>query len=216
MRPRLVPVALGLLLALALPPAASGGTPAPAAPELTRLLLAFLDGAGRNDAAMHDRFWADDLIYTGSSGRRVGKADIMSDVKSAPAPGPAIRSRAMAPRTFASSSTATRHSSRSGSSPPRWPRLRATARRSRSTSTRASSSAARASGAPWAGRRPGRTEARGAHRPRPAPADGHVARGRAAPGPTPPTSTPRAAARTPRGPRSGRGATRPAAAGPRP
>ena len=60
-------------------------TPSPDAGELTRLLKEFLDGASRNDAAMHDRFWADDLIYTGSSGRRVGKADIMRDVRSAPA-----------------------------------------------------------------------------------------------------------------------------------
>jgi len=37
---------------------------------------------------MHDRFWADDVIYTGSAGRRRGKADIMKDVRSAPAPKP--------------------------------------------------------------------------------------------------------------------------------
>lgn len=30
---------------------------------------------------MHDRFWAEDLIYTGSSGRRIGKADIMRGVR---------------------------------------------------------------------------------------------------------------------------------------
>ena len=54
------------------------------APELTKLLNEFLAGAGRNDAAMHERFWAEDLIYTGSAGRRVGKADIMKDVRSAP------------------------------------------------------------------------------------------------------------------------------------
>ena len=59
---------------------------APDAAELTRLLNEFLAGAGRNDAAVHERFWAEDLIYTGSSGRRVGKADIMRDVRSAPAP----------------------------------------------------------------------------------------------------------------------------------
>ena len=58
------------------------------AAELGRLLNEFLAGAGRNDAATHERFWADDLIYTGSSGRRVGKADIMRDVRSAPAPKP--------------------------------------------------------------------------------------------------------------------------------
>ena len=62
---------------------------APDAAELTRLLKEFLDGASRNDAAVHDRFWAEDLIYTGSSGRRIGKADIMRDVRSSPAPKPA-------------------------------------------------------------------------------------------------------------------------------
>lgn len=61
---------------------------APDAAELTKLLKDFLDGASRNDAAMHDRFWADDLIYTGSSGRRIGKADIMRDQRSAPASKP--------------------------------------------------------------------------------------------------------------------------------
>jgi len=61
---------------------------APDAAELTKLLKDFLDGASRNDAAMHDSFWADDLIYTGSSGRRIAKADIMRDARSAPAPKP--------------------------------------------------------------------------------------------------------------------------------
>ena len=61
---------------------------APDAAELTKLLRDFLDGASRNDAAMHDRFWAEDLIYTGSSGRRIGKADIMSGLRPAPAPKP--------------------------------------------------------------------------------------------------------------------------------
>lgn len=56
--------------------------------ELTTLVNDFLAGASRNDAAVHDRFWADDLIYTGSSGRRVGKADILKDVRSAPPPKP--------------------------------------------------------------------------------------------------------------------------------
>jgi hypothetical protein len=74
-----------LLLALTLLlPAAAGAQTASAATELTSLLHAFLDGASRNDPAVHDRFWADDLIYTGSSGRRVGKADIMKDVRSEP------------------------------------------------------------------------------------------------------------------------------------
>lgn len=59
---------------------------APDAVELTKLLKEFLDGASRNDASMHDRFWAEDLIYTGSAGRRISKADIMRDVRSAAPP----------------------------------------------------------------------------------------------------------------------------------
>lgn len=61
---------------------------APAANEITMLLKEFLAGASRNDAAIHDRFWADDLIYTGSAGRRRGKAEVMRDVRSAPAAKP--------------------------------------------------------------------------------------------------------------------------------
>ena len=54
---------------------------APDATELTALLKEFLAGASRNDAAVHDRFWAEDLIYTRSAGKRIGKADIMRDLK---------------------------------------------------------------------------------------------------------------------------------------
>src|SRR5215211_5971040 len=61
---------------------------APDAAELTKLLNDFLAGASRNDPAVHDRFWADDLIYTRSAGRRVNKAEVMRDVRSAPAPKP--------------------------------------------------------------------------------------------------------------------------------
>jgi hypothetical protein len=56
-------------------------TPAPDAPALTQLLKEFLDGASRNDVAVHERFWADELIYTRSAGERLGKSDIMRDVK---------------------------------------------------------------------------------------------------------------------------------------
>jgi hypothetical protein len=61
---------------------------APDTAEITSLLKEFLAGASRNDASIHDRFWAEDLIYTGSAGRRRSKAEIMSDVRSAPAPKP--------------------------------------------------------------------------------------------------------------------------------
>ncbi len=42
------------------------------------LLDEFLAGASINDAAIHDRFWSENLIYTSSSGERFGKAAIMS------------------------------------------------------------------------------------------------------------------------------------------
>lgn len=61
---------------------------APDAAELTKLLNDFLAGASRNDASIHERFWADDLIYTRSAGRRVNKAEVMHDVRTAPAPKP--------------------------------------------------------------------------------------------------------------------------------
>ncbi|MEN3329696.1 MAG: hypothetical protein V7638_4503 [Acidobacteriota bacterium] len=61
---------------------------APDAAELTKLLNDFLAGASRNDVAVHERFWADDLIYTRSAGRRVDKAEVMHDVRSTPAPKP--------------------------------------------------------------------------------------------------------------------------------
>ncbi|HEX7516175.1 MAG TPA: nuclear transport factor 2 family protein [Chthoniobacterales bacterium] len=54
---------------------------APDAAELTKLLKDFLAGAGRNAAAMHERFWADDLIYTSALGRRKGKADILRELR---------------------------------------------------------------------------------------------------------------------------------------
>jgi ketosteroid isomerase-like protein len=61
---------------------------APDAAELTKLLQDFLAGAGRNDAAIHERFWADELIYTSALGRRKGKADIMREVRAEPTPKP--------------------------------------------------------------------------------------------------------------------------------
>lgn len=51
---------------------------------LTNLLHEFLEGASYNDAAIHDRFWAEDLIYTGSNGNRITKNVIMSGVNESP------------------------------------------------------------------------------------------------------------------------------------
>lgn len=44
--------------------------------ELTALLQDFL--ARSSEAATHERFWADDLIYTSSRGTRFGKTDILA------------------------------------------------------------------------------------------------------------------------------------------
>jgi ketosteroid isomerase-like protein len=73
-----------LALMLASPAHAQADVTAPAAEELTQLLKEFLDGASRNDVAAHDRFWADDLIYTRSSGVRIGKAEILENARSGP------------------------------------------------------------------------------------------------------------------------------------
>ena len=45
------------------------------ADDLARMLHEFLAGAG--DAAAHDKFWADELVYTSSSGTRTSKTEIM-------------------------------------------------------------------------------------------------------------------------------------------
>jgi Domain of unknown function (DUF4440) len=76
-----------LLLISAAAISASAQT-APAAAKLTALLNEFLAGAGRSDAAIHDRFWADELIYTRSAGVRIGKEELMKGVRSAKAPSP--------------------------------------------------------------------------------------------------------------------------------
>lgn len=59
---------------------------APDAAQLTKLLNEFLAGASRNDPEVHDRFWAEDLIYTRSAGVRINKDELMKGVRSAPLP----------------------------------------------------------------------------------------------------------------------------------
>ena len=80
---KLAPITLLLLLATTV-----SAQTAPDAAELTKLLNDFLAGASRNDVAVHESFWADDLIYTRSAGRRVNKAEVMHDVRATPAPKP--------------------------------------------------------------------------------------------------------------------------------
>jgi Domain of unknown function (DUF4440) len=67
---------LSLLMVTALPAQTAADTP-----ELTKLLQDFLAGASKNDIAMHNRFWADELVYTSALGRRKSKADIMRELR---------------------------------------------------------------------------------------------------------------------------------------
>ena len=73
------------ILAATLLPGAQAQPAAPAAAELTALLREFLAGASKDDAAVHDRFWADDLVYTRAAGQRIGKPEILRDVAMATA-----------------------------------------------------------------------------------------------------------------------------------
>ncbi len=49
--------------------------------DLTTMLHEFL--AGASVEAVHDRFWAEDLIYTSSRGTRTNKAEILQGLSSA-------------------------------------------------------------------------------------------------------------------------------------
>lgn len=51
--------------------------------ELHVLVDEFLAGASTNDIGTHDRFWAEDLVYTSSSGERFGKSEIMDGLRAA-------------------------------------------------------------------------------------------------------------------------------------
>ena len=53
--------------------------------QIQKLVRDFLIGAGTNDVAEHERFWADDLIYTGSAGVVRTKAEILKNVREAAA-----------------------------------------------------------------------------------------------------------------------------------
>src|SRR5262245_24624990 len=77
-------VLIAVLLMSAVSALAHAADDAPAAQELTALLHQFLEGASRNDVRAHERFWADDLIYTRSAGVRVGKANILESMRAEP------------------------------------------------------------------------------------------------------------------------------------
>jgi len=70
-----------LVFLLTLFAAAQAPASASDAEELTRLLNNFLAGASRNDLAAHERFWAEELVYTSSSGQRFGKQSILDSIR---------------------------------------------------------------------------------------------------------------------------------------
>ena len=76
---------VSLLLALIAAPAVAAKKTS-ASDQLKQLLREFLDGAGRNDKAVFDHFFADDLIYTRSAGATITKADIMKSLNEPPKP----------------------------------------------------------------------------------------------------------------------------------
>lgn len=57
-----------------------GAEAPPVESELERLVVEFLAGASRSDSVAHERFWDEELIYTSSSGKRFGKAEILRDL----------------------------------------------------------------------------------------------------------------------------------------
>ncbi len=70
-------ILLTLMLLLVSPLASQTSCAASDTEQLTAMLHEFMEGASHNDAAAHDRFWAQDLVYTSSGGERFGKAEIM-------------------------------------------------------------------------------------------------------------------------------------------
>jgi ketosteroid isomerase-like protein len=80
---RILTAIFGVLVILALASSLEAQTPGQTTAELTALLNEFLAGVSRGDVSVHERFWADDLIYTSAAGRRIGKADILKDSRPA-------------------------------------------------------------------------------------------------------------------------------------
>lgn len=55
---------------------------------LERMLDEFLAGASVGSVEVHERFWADDLVYTSSSGSRTDKASIVGGMRQSAADRP--------------------------------------------------------------------------------------------------------------------------------
>ena len=85
---RILTAIFGVLVILALASSLEAQTPTGTTAELTSLLNEFLAGVSRGDVSVHERFWADDLIYTSAAGRRIGKADILKESAAPPSAAP--------------------------------------------------------------------------------------------------------------------------------
>ena len=76
---------LSLILVLGVVAAVAAGAQGPSAPldpgrtraEITALLTDFLSPQQNPTRAAHERFWADDLVYTSSAGKVTNKAEIL-------------------------------------------------------------------------------------------------------------------------------------------
>ena len=56
--------------------------------EITALLTSFLSPEQNPTRAAHERFWADDLVYTSSAGKVTNKAEILKSFDEAPTVAP--------------------------------------------------------------------------------------------------------------------------------
>ena len=85
---RIAPLAFTLALLLSTFSAYGSDARAPDAQgtraAISKMLTTFLTPAVNNTAAGHERFWADDLVYTSSMGKVMSKADILKSFAEAP------------------------------------------------------------------------------------------------------------------------------------
>ena len=61
--------------------------------EIAAMLATFLTPAVNNTAAGHERFWAEDLVYTSSTGKVMSKADILKSFAEEPKSEPAKQTK---------------------------------------------------------------------------------------------------------------------------
>jgi hypothetical protein len=82
--------------------------------QITALLKNFLSPAVMATAAGHDRFWADDLVYTSSKGEVMHKADIMKSFADAPKP---ASGKSATPKSASDQSASGKTASRKSANP---------------------------------------------------------------------------------------------------